>query len=530
MGWWDTLRGGLATLRAPLRLASEAQHWEDLQLSVADDLGPDLGAPDYVRKVVRFLRRLDLIHEKDGVWQTTESGKIVVHTTPPGPLIEALVVRVRGMAQLLTLLRNGAQSRERLRDALSGWMDGPSGGQIYTRLLTWGRVVGLLEPEGKGRWRLTEEGGRWAARLPESVPGPFDAHVPQGTTDLPIKQGGKRVATQEAMPTLAEVVNQIATDGEEFVLDPRLARSVYTAWNFHKSKHFVLLAGLSGTGKTQLLMRMANAVCAELDLDEAEHVALVAVRPDWRDPSGLLGYANVLHAETRFEREEALRLVLRAAADPGRPYFLILDEMNLARVEHYFAPFLSAMESGGDLHLHGGEEEIDGVPPAVTWPTNLRIGGTVNMDESTHPFSDKVLDRAFTVEIWEVDLAGFLERRRALGPVFPDLEQVEAVLTGLYADLRPARRHFGYRAAGEVLDYVAAGRLMDPDAKGAELLDEAVLAKILPRLRGEDGETFRTAVEAAKKRCSAANLHQCASKLTTIGERLRQVGVAGFWS
>jgi 5-methylcytosine-specific restriction protein B len=71
----------------------------------------------------------------------------------------------------------------------------------------------------------------------------------------------------------------------------------------------------------------------------------VPVSPDWRDPSGLIGYFNALHADPTYQAEPALRLICGRIATP-LPYFLILDEMNLARIEHYFAPFLSAMETG----------------------------------------------------------------------------------------------------------------------------------------------------------------------------------------
>src|SRR5690606_14047711 len=136
--------------------------------------------------------------------------------------------------------------------------------------------------------------------------------------------------------------------------------------------------------------------------------------------------------------EPALRLLLDAEAHPDVPYFLVLDEMNLARVEHYFAPFLSAMESTQDpsIQIHAHDERVNGVPPRVRWPNNLRIGGTVNMDETTHPFSDKVLDRAFTLEFWEVDLKGWFDRQPELGE---DGERVRELLLATQACLVPIR-------------------------------------------------------------------------------------------
>ena len=81
--------------------------------------------------------------------------------------------------------------------------------------------------------------------------------------------------------------------------------------------------------------------------------------------------------------------------------------MNLARVAYYLAPFLSVMEVDGALVCHQEKENVDDVPPFMPWPRHLFVLGTVNMDETIHAFSDKVLDRAFTIEFWDVDLDAF---------------------------------------------------------------------------------------------------------------------------
>src|SRR5690606_31917355 len=133
-------------------------------------------------------------------------------------------------------------------------------------------------------------------------------------------------------------------------------RVLHTAWHFHPGKRFAILSGLSGTGKTRLLTEYARIYCELAGGDVANNMATVAVSPDWRDPTGLLGYFNALHAEPTFQIEPALALLLEAHQSPEEPFFLILDEMNLARVERYFAPFLSAMETQGDLVLHVQEE------------------------------------------------------------------------------------------------------------------------------------------------------------------------------
>ncbi|MFY0577165.1 McrB family protein [Cystobacter fuscus] len=192
-----------------------------------------------------------------------------------------------------------------------------------------------------------------------------------------------------------------------FVLDDAQFTALHHARHCNPQKRFVILAGLSGTGKTALVRHYARIYCEAMGLDAGRHLEVVAVSPDWKDPTGLLGYYNALHEVPSFQVEPTLRLLLAAVLNPSEPYFLLLDEMNLARVEQYFAPFLSSMESGLPLALHGQDSAVNGVPPRLEWPRNLFIAGTVNMDETTFPFSDKVLDRAFTLEFWDVDLGAF---------------------------------------------------------------------------------------------------------------------------
>jgi hypothetical protein len=154
------------------------------------------------------------------------------------------------------------------------------------------------------------------------------------------------------------------------------------------------------------------------------------------------------------------------------------------------------------------------------------IVGTVNMDETTHPFSDKVLDRAFTFEFWDVDLAGW--RQRALD-VADDPDLVTAVadaLEALYAALHPARWHFGYRICGEVLAFCRA--FGGEDFRIA--LDAAVLSKILPKVRGDDGGALPDALENAMNACVAHALPVSADRLRRMSGQLKSQGVVRFWS
>jgi 5-methylcytosine-specific restriction enzyme B len=149
------------------------------------------------------------------------------------------------------------------------------------------------------------------------------------------------------------------------------------------------------------------------------------------------------------------------------------------------------------------------------------------MDETTYPFSDKVLDRAFTIELWEVDLPALFQGRANRttedGPV-------EALLVKLHGILRPVRRHFGYRTAGEVLDWVAAARTADPSATAATLLDQAVFSKILPRLRGAESAIWADALTQVEACCKAALLTRSAAKVAAMRLQLGEAGVSGFWA
>lgn len=180
-----------------------------------------------------------------------------------------------------------------------------------------------------------------------------------------------------------------------------------------KTKPFVILAGISGTGKTKLVKLFAEAIGVT---EGNGQFMLIPVRPDWSDPTDLLGYTDLAG---NFRPGKFSKLLALASRDENRdkPYFVCLDEMNLARVEHYFSDLLSIMET-----RHWNEERIltdhvlslddqDGYAQDdyrdLVFPDNVYVVGTVNMDETTHPFSKKVLDRAQTIEFSYIDLARF---------------------------------------------------------------------------------------------------------------------------
>lgn len=167
------------------------------------------------------------------------------------------------------------------------------------------------------------------------------------------------------------------------------------------AKPFVILTGNSGTGKTRIAKQFSQYL--ERIIDGKRNWLIVPVGADWTDNTKMLGFYNPL--EKKYVSTPTLDFILDACKNPGVPYFLILDEMNLSHVERYFSDFLSAMESDEEIPLYkiskdgDSDEELDVViPESIRLPKNLFVTGTVNIDETTYMFSPKVLDRSNVVE------------------------------------------------------------------------------------------------------------------------------------
>lgn len=273
------------------------------------------------------------------------------------------------------------------------------------------------------------------------------------------------------------------------------------------TKPFVICSGLSGSGKTKLAQAFAQWISA----NDSQYV-IAPVGADWTNREPLLGFPNALQKEEYVSPENGvLDLMIRAKENiennevATKPYFLILDEMNLSHVERYFADFLSAMESGDRIPLHKIESETQIVPQSIKLPKNLFIIGTVNIDETTYMFSPKVLDRANTIEfrLTEEDLVNFITSDKqldmkllnarganmsddfmkiALKETDKNLKDVETDLKKFFNELKKSGAEFGYRTASEI------GRLMymlkELGESGDSLLDIAIMQKLLPKLHG----------------------------------------------
>lgn len=281
------------------------------------------------------------------------------------------------------------------------------------------------------------------------------------------------------------------------------------------SKRFLILSGLAGSGKTQLALAFASALVKNKD----EQMCVVSVGADWTNREPLLGFPNALQPGKYVKPESGVLDLLIEANRPenaDKPFFLILDEMNMSYVERYFADFLSAMESKEPISLWSIDEtkdenaEVDGVPQKVALPKNLFIIGTINVDETTYMFSPKVLDRANVIEfkISPKEMADFLKdmkeidresingKAAGMGASFVQIasskelaKNIDAVSTlqNFFNELKGVNAEFGYRSATEIFRFICQAKGNDdatPKLTDAEILDAAIVQKLLPKLHG----------------------------------------------
>lgn len=270
-----------------------------------------------------------------------------------------------------------------------------------------------------------------------------------------------------------------------------LVASFHAALNHLDHKHFVILSGQSGLGKTGLVLRYGMAVHGSDDQARDPFLFVCAVKPDWTDPSGLLGYYDVILA--RYVVPPFLSALLAAVAHPNVPVFVCIDEMNIARVEYYFADVLSAFESRQPIHLHDNPYAYEGtngedIPATVPMPKNLYIVGTVNVDETTYRISDKVLDRSNVVMLEHVSAEGFLDQLGSREPALSSsIALARPVLTTLVSILRPYNFTFGYRVMEELVRYLEFS-VTKVEVAADVAVDDQIRQKILVKLHGSERE------------------------------------------
>ncbi|MCI7009184.1 MAG: DUF3578 domain-containing protein [Parabacteroides sp.] len=364
-----------------------------------------------------------------------------------------------------------------------------------------------------------------------------------------------------------------------------------------KSKPFLLLAGISGTGKSRIVRELARA-CWETGSEEykaqkPKNFEMVQVKPNWHDSGELIGYVSRVSGKAEFVAGDFLKFVAKAWEDLETPYFLCLDEMNLAPVEQYFAEYLSVVESRkrnddgmvvtDPILKKANEEWYFNLTASLTsdeeirkqfndegisLPQNLIVVGTVNMDETTFSFSRKVLDRAMTIEMNEVDLyGGLIDRHERIGKignnelvgtavegvdVYSDNKDVCDIaigyLTKLNEILEGTPFKVAYRTRNEFLLYVVNNLPYNKNADGNELpqghviaraLDEITSMKILSRIEGDDTKVKESLLDnlmnaiklGLSKIAGEENPVESVSiaKLKEMKDRLNS-GYTSFWS
>ena len=314
------------------------------------------------------------------------------------------------------------------------------------------------------------------------------------------------------------IYNYITSQG--YTYNKSLIKNIYLSL---KTKPFLILSGISGTGKSKIIELFARALGATA---ENKRFNLIPVKPDWSDSTDLLGYRNI---EGEFIPGIITKICKEAMEHKDIPYFIVLDEMNLARVEYYFSDILSLMETrrvneegeiitnnllNKDMIKTTDTDEAD--YGSVYIPQNLYIIGTVNMDETTFPFSRKVLDRANTIEFNKVDLSydfnslfEEIEEPRILHNDFLKSqflkikdcsEHKETALKTINElikinnILEKYNFHFAYRVRDEIVFYMIYAmeeELLSFD----EALDNCIVQKILPKINGSSNECYEVLLD-----------------------------------
>lgn len=394
---------------------------------------------------------------------------------------------------------------------------------------------------------------------------------------------------QDLVRIIIEGVDKIAINKQK---SSNQHHSTYTSFfTALRTKPFMLLAGISGTGKSRIVRKLAQATVTE-ELQRANgytggdfandrwalhspaNFELIQVKPNWHNSMDVIGYLSNIPSP-HYVFTPFIEFIVKAWQHPEVPFFLCLDEMNLAPVEEYFAEFLSAIESrsfegreymtdpiikpfnsfGEDVaktmvntlfpNFTAGDTEsaITKVikhfrTKGVTLPKNLIVIGTVNMDETTFSFSRKVLDRAMSVEMNEVNYDSFLtdttdddlkaivkafeqndeadlnallvdrhiEAREIIDDLGDDAKFTIDYLKHINALLEGTPFKLGYRAANEALIYLQASYELGQTDRIAAL-DNFTLMKILSRIEGDETKLKITDSEADKERITKAEVN-----------------------
>jgi hypothetical protein len=282
---------------------------------------------------------------------------------------------------------------------------------------------------------------------------------------------------------LSEIQTRITELGGHY--SSNIIKQFHFSMNFHPTKHFVILKGISGTGKTLLFCTYCRAIHGINSLEAEDPLMFIcSVRPDWTDPSGLTGYFDVLNGN--YIAPEFLNALLIAHENPECPTFVCLDEMNLARVEYYFADILSAMESGEPILLHSENTSTESnqvIPKKIRIPKNLYIVGTINIDESTVAISDKVLDRATVIDLTDINLETYFQfLSNKNNELTKPINEIGELIKKLNDILENGEQGFAYRVTEEILQYQLYASKIENSTTSQ--IDFLIAKKVLVKLKG----------------------------------------------
>ncbi|WP_343344314.1 AAA family ATPase [Terrisporobacter petrolearius] len=322
------------------------------------------------------------------------------------------------------------------------------------------------------------------------------------------KEGGedivqeKKITNKQEKEIINRILNYITSQGYEY--DYNLISNLYLSL---KTKPFVILAGISGTGKSKIVRLFAQALGATVENNQYN---MISVRPDWNDSTELIGYKNL---ESKFIKGKLTKIIEEASKHLDKPYFICLDEMNLARVEYYLSDYLSVIESRRkeediivtDSLIYDYEIEDE---DSLKLPENLYLIGTVNMDDTTFQFSRKVLDRANTIEFSDVSLESLFENEseevEEISDVYNDFiksnylktvdieqeyrnyaKEINRKIIEINNILSKSQKQFAYRVRDEILFYMIENKKADLLSEDVAF-DYQIMQKVLPAINGSE--------------------------------------------
>lgn len=426
---------------------------------------------------------------------------------------------------------------------------------------------GLLELTG-GMAKAQSEQGAGSIRKEYRFGPTLVPHVAATPAAVELAAAAGSLSASESLKRI-----QALMDAEGYVISTAELANFFLAMTVSP---LVILSGISGTGKSLLPRKFAKRT------NSLFHA--IPVQPQWSDNSDLFGYVPTL-APDKYIKGALVDGLRDAKQNPEKLVIALLDEMNLAPVEHYFSDFLSIAETrardGTKIATDRLPIELPAVPPAGTndlqsnlrgiqLPSNLRVVGTANMDETTHSFSPKVLDRAFTIEFDDPDLTSFASDSAAGTETFNDLaklvisesnaisvleagaksqdlfEHIAQLLSEIQDILSPAGIKFGYRTRDAILLYLHFWRELDlaDIMTGYAALDFCLLQKVLPKISGSgeglanalknlaDWLKARSSVIGAAPSVEAAfagPLERTHQKLERMILKLDLDGATGYW-